>query len=560
MRIDYLKIDRFKNLNGFVVDFDETCKEPVTVILGRNGSGKSNLFEALIIIFRDLIKGKATADFGYELRYTLRAGAVSVRVCNPRTPSVATHGSSPQPPFTGKEGGPITAFSFAITENGEERRIARKDIRKFLPRYVVTYYSGVSNRMEHHFFQPQLEFRNELLEGNVIPLRPLFYAKPIHSHFALLAFFMTEDPEISEFLSEYPWIEGLESVLFVLKRPHWAKGRKHRQDGDPRFWYAGGVVKDFLSCVFDCALAPLRLPGRIQHSFDQVENTEFLYLYLRDLEKLRKMARESVAAMQQKEQSLGATPAADTFKAAEFFKLLESTFMSDLIHETRIRVKVRRAGALTFRELSEGEQQLLTVVGMLRFTRDEDSLFLLDEPDTHLNPAWGIEYLNILRKHADTGKNSHLLVATHDPLVLTNLRRNQVTILERHLESGAVESFEPEEDPVGMGVQGILRNMFGIRSAVGTEIQAKLDQRSRLSALGDKRTQEEEAEFKKLSQELVAFGFGREFRDPDYARFVRAMTRRPEFQKPVLSASDQKSQEKIADEILDDILGKESHE
>ena len=33
----------------------------------------------------------------------------------------------------------------------------------------------------------------------------------------------------------------------------------------------------------------------------------------------------------------------ETFKAAEFFKLLESTFMSDLIHETRIRVQVRHA-------------------------------------------------------------------------------------------------------------------------------------------------------------------------------------------------------------------------
>jgi ABC-type sulfate/molybdate transport systems ATPase subunit len=248
----------------------------------------------------------------------------------------------------------------------------------------------------------------------------------------------------------------------------------------------------------------------------------------------------------------------DTFKAAEFFKLLESTFMSDMIHETRIRVRVRHAGALTFRELSEGEQQLLTVVGMLRFTRDEDSLFLLDEPDTHLNPAWGMEYLNILRKHADTGKNSHLLIATHDPLVLTNLRRNQVAILERDSESGAVASFAPEEDPLGMGVQGILRNMFGLRSAVGTEIQEMLDERARLLVLGDKRSSAQESEFTRLSQELVELGFGREFRDPDYAQFVRAMARRPEFRKPVLSESEQKEQEKVADEILDVILGKDN--
>ena len=266
------------------------------------------------------------------------------------------------------------------------------------------------------------------------------------------------------------------------------------------------------------------------------------------------MARESVAAMQRKKDRLKTGVPNEAFKAAEFFKLLESTFMSDLIHETRIRVQVRHAGALTFRELSEGEQQLLTVVGMLRFTRDEDSLFLLDEPDTHLNPAWGMEYLNILRKHADTGKNSHLLVATHDPLVLTNLRRNQVAILERDSESGTVASSEPEDDPVGMGVQGILRNMFGLRSAVGTEIQGKLDERAGLLALGDKRDQTQESEFIRLSQELAELGFGREFRDPDYAQFVRAMTRRPEFRKPVLSATEQKGQEELADKILDGIL------
>lgn len=559
MRLNYLKIDRFKNLNGFAVDFDEKCEEPVTVLLGRNGSGKSNLFEALIIIFRDLITGKTTVDFGYDLRYTLRGGTVAVRVFNPPVVNDENKGTSSQGDFAGKENEPIDVFAFTVTENGMERRIARKDIRSFLPRYVVTYYSGASNRMEHHFFAPQLEFRNELLAGNVIPLRPLFYAKPIHSHFALLAFFMTEDPEVTQFLSDYPWIEGLESALFVLKRPHWAKGQKKRADGDPRFWFAGGVVKDFLSCVYDCALAPLRLPGRIQHSFDQVENTEFLYLYLRDLEKLRKLARESVAVMQQKKEPQDLSVENDIFKAAEFFKLLESTFMSDLIHETRIRVQVRHAGTLTFRELSEGEQQLLTVVGMLRFTRDEDSLFLLDEPDTHLNPAWGMEYLNILRKHADTGKNSHLLVATHDPLVLTNLRRNQVAILERDSESGAVASYEPEEDPVGMGVQGILRNMFGLRSAVGTQIQDKLDSRARLLALGAERNEVDENELKKLSEELVELGFGREFRDPDYAQFVRAMARRPEFRKPVLSASEQKSQEQLADEILDEILTKDKN-
>ncbi len=152
MRLDYLKIDRFKNLNGFAVDFDETCHEPVTVVLGRNGSGKSNLFEALVVIFRDLIKGKSTVDFGYDLRYTLRGGAVGVRIWNPPPAKDQTDVLSSKPSLTARGGEPIDAFSFTITENGKESRIAKKDIPKFLPRYVVTYYSGVSNRLEQSRF------------------------------------------------------------------------------------------------------------------------------------------------------------------------------------------------------------------------------------------------------------------------------------------------------------------------------------------------------------------------------------------------------------------------
>ena len=172
MRIGYLKIHRFKNLNGFEVDFDEACEEPVTVILGRNGSGKSNLFEALVIIFRDLIQGKSTSEFGYDLRYTLQGGSVTVNISNP--PIFDTASSSPQQQFASKDGIPITAFAFIVTKDGRERRITRREIWQYLPRYVVTYYSGVSNRLEHYFFQPQLEFRDELLREMLSRFVPYF--------------------------------------------------------------------------------------------------------------------------------------------------------------------------------------------------------------------------------------------------------------------------------------------------------------------------------------------------------------------------------------------------
>src|SRR4051794_34378585 len=75
MRLDKLKISRFKNLQNFSIDFDE--ESPTTVLVGRNGTGKSNLLEALTIIFADLDLG-ADPSFDYVLEYMCRRRQVRI--------------------------------------------------------------------------------------------------------------------------------------------------------------------------------------------------------------------------------------------------------------------------------------------------------------------------------------------------------------------------------------------------------------------------------------------------------------------------------------------------
>jgi hypothetical protein len=110
---------------------------------------------------------------------------------------------------------------------------------------------------------------------------------------------------------------------------------------------ASALVQKVWSYAHVMSLAPMLIKGKIADGLDKPKSTEFRYLHLRDLECLQALAEQ--------------------FKTpADFFKELGSTFMSNLIHETRIRVRVRLCdGSLTFRELSEGEQQLITVVGLL---------------------------------------------------------------------------------------------------------------------------------------------------------------------------------------------------
>ncbi|WP_164705225.1 AAA family ATPase, partial [Pseudomonas viridiflava] len=274
-------------------------------------------------------------------------------------------------------------------------------------------------------------------------IRPLFYAKPTHSQFVLLAFFFFFYFFLmKEFLRQELGIEGLDSVHFVMRKPEWAKEK------DELFWGAYGVVRTFLDKLFPYTLAPIKTtrPEETTLTGTGLSNN-FFHLYLPEAQTLRNFAKD--------------------LSEDEFFKMLESTLLSEIISEVNVRVKVfSSTEPLTFRELSEGEQQLLTVLGLLRFTGGKDSLFLLDEPDTHLNPSWTVKYLSFLRQFIPNQQTSHVLMVTHHPLAIAELEKGQVQVLTCD-EEYQVSAKAPEESPRGMGINMILRSeMFGLKTTL----------------------------------------------------------------------------------------------
>jgi recombinational DNA repair ATPase RecF len=76
MRLDEVTIGEFKNLRDLRVDFDESSS--YTVLVGENGAGKSNLIEALSLIFRNLDLDQE-APFTYHLKYRCRDHDIEVR-------------------------------------------------------------------------------------------------------------------------------------------------------------------------------------------------------------------------------------------------------------------------------------------------------------------------------------------------------------------------------------------------------------------------------------------------------------------------------------------------
>lgn len=283
--------------------------------------------------------------------------------------------------------------------------------------------------------------------GEKLAFRRFICARPVHGLFALLAFYLSDDKEIVKFLNDYPRIESFDSALIVLNRPEWAKKGATPDD----FWGAKGPVGDLLNNIKKQSLAPFSRTTQVSTDFRHREKKEFFYLHLPDLAALHNLSSE-----------YGSDP-------KTFFQALDTMRLSELIADFRIRVKVKGAGsAIHTRQLSEGEQQLLTVLGLMRFTQDAGSLYILDEPDTHLNPAWGLDYLNQLRNIGGINKDSHTILATHDPLLVAGLVKQEIKVLSRSA-SGNISSTEPDESPRGTGVAGVLTSeLYGLESQLDT--------------------------------------------------------------------------------------------
>ena len=98
-------------------------------------------------------------------------------------------------------------------------------------------------------------------------------------------------------------------------------------------------------------------------------------------------------------------------------------------------------------------------------------------------------------------------------------------------------------------------------TTLDAETQEKLNEKNQLTtknALG-KLTKPEVEQLRKLSNELTELGFSRTFRDPLYQRFIIALSQREEFKFQNYSNEELEHQNKVALEILDELLkeGKE---
>ncbi len=560
MRIKHLQIKQFKNLTDFELDLRDNTQN-ILITVGQNGTGKSNLLEAVVLIFRnlyiyetkgiryiqDIMKKTKTSLFEFKIEYECNGKIVRVEFGKE---SDETQTSLLFEDIDESNYIDTYTFTFFMKEGNRFKKETKANFyakdslqsNKYLhlPMYVFAYYSGISNRLETHFDYHQKKFYDDLKNGENRPFRPLFYARPIHSNFVLMAFYAFQDDVTKRFLEKYLGIKGLKSSLFVIREPEWKSN-----EGDIRFWKAKGVVAEFLDNLFSKSFMPIKHKIEIKTDFRRsAKLVDCWYLYLDSQAKLQALATEYCDSKGIAEQD----------RNVEFFKALESTYISDLIHETRIRVEKEGGGSITFKELSEGEQQLLTVIGLLKFTNNAESLFLLDEPDTHLSPIWGHEYLGVLKSISGEYNNSQMFLSTHKAMTVSGLEKEQVLIFEKN--EGKTTVNYPDVSPQGLSADGVLTQIFKMAYTYSQADYTKMVERRRLFAKKefDKSnfTPDDANQLQELTIELN--GYSENYGDGLFYAFVHELDKLNKldaFKEVVFTDDEREQRYKEAREILE---------
>lgn len=163
MKLLSVYVEKYKNLAG---TYDFTSQDGYIALIGENGSGKSNMLEAISLIFGKLYKIQDIEDIGkFRIRYDIDG----------------------------------TEYSYGnIDEEGNGIKLEANPI---LPRSIISCYSGEDIRLWNSTYKSYYkDFFNKAIQGHsYIP--KLLYINKYCWKIALIALLYSENIEVKDFLT-----------------------------------------------------------------------------------------------------------------------------------------------------------------------------------------------------------------------------------------------------------------------------------------------------------------------------------------------------------------------
>lgn len=381
MRLTSVYISHYKNLHDFTLTFDGDSF--IDVFVGKNGTGKSNLFEAVIEIFRNIVefaRERTPCDFDYRVAFEIDGEATVIE---------------------------STLGTFTI--NGKDRKTVGDTP---IPDNILIYYSGHNDTVAKLVANYEEAFRRRIKSAELDEARFFIGIGPEYKELLLAVLLMQPvNCRAREFICQKLGIEYVAAeVKVVLSRPDYAADSRfdiELNDDTDRYWQPVGITRAFLDRLHKCISTAPRNTVRSEGYFSADDQ----YVLYFDISKLQTEFTDH-------------TP-------QELFRQFDNLKILGMLTEITIPIELSGGVDATIAHFSDGQFQSVYIYSIVELFKDRNCITLLDEPDSFLHPEWQFDFLKQVFEITDsTAKNNHVLMSSHSASTISNAHESVINLFE----------------------------------------------------------------------------------------------------------------------------------
>lgn len=462
----------YRSLKDFEWDFrghpiDMQHMEPICLV-GLNGSGKSNLIEALSEVFCYL-------DL-YSLDYV--SPTQLKRVCPPpfSIEYLLNISNSVKATHIRVELSDKNKIYFYRKINDDFEPIEKADDwRKYLPSRLVGYSSGHNETVSMPYLRnqslysievaSQAKAKGEKKKKLIQHTSSIYMDYDSNASILIANYLFLENKDLSIF-DEFLRISGVSSFSISLNL-------KPRNSIVELTEELEGIIKNLEACALhvDQTGAHQRLLSFVVNSASKKAFKKYFgdaksfYLAIYKLSLLNALS----LTKREREFYLRSDLKKGLLERAPTISKKDKVFSID---DLRLVIS-RPEKEVDYSGISDGEHQFIHIFGTLMLFSEENCLYLLDEPESHFNPLWRAEFIKIMNG-IDTTRYQDFVVSTHSPFLVSAAHSDNVIKFNRI--DGVIHPESLEFQSYGSSFEYLLAKLFDLRTPISAQALDELKQ------------------------------------------------------------------------------------